>query len=102
VDRRGDIHSIIEQKAAKRASPGWRLPMNTILVVQLTDCSFHFPQSFDHECLAENYADCGFAEIWLADRTELDAFRAVRLIGLYPDRIWGLHYQPSFLQKPYG
>jgi hypothetical protein len=98
----GDIHSIIAQKAVKRASADWRLPTNTILVVQLNDYSFLFQQSFAHECLAENYQDYGFAEIWLPDHTELDAFGAVRLIGLYPESIWGLHHQASFLQKPYG
>jgi hypothetical protein len=96
------VHCIVDQKAKKRAEGNWRLPSNTILVIKLIDYTFMFPGWFEKKCLADDYADAGFSEVWLADHTQLDAYGAVRLIGLYPRRIWGLHHQPSFLQKPYG
>ena len=96
------VYGIVAQKAVKRAGSGWRLPDNTILVVQLIDYTFEPQMWLSRRCLAKDFEDAGFAEIWLADRTELDAYGAVRLIGLYPERIWGTHYQAAFNQKPYG
>jgi hypothetical protein len=96
------IHSIVAKKARKRAGVGWRLADNTILLVQLVDYTFASFGWFARECLADDFGDAGFAEIWLSDRTELDAFGTVRLIGLYPRRVWGTHYQDAFHRKPYG
>lgn len=96
------VHSIVAKKARKRSARGWRLPDNTILVVQLVDYNFGSFRWFADECLADDFESAGFTEVWLADRTELDAYGTVRLIGLYPKSIWGTHHQPSFDQKPYG
>jgi hypothetical protein len=96
------VHSIVAKKARKRAGAGWRLPGNTILVVQLVDYAFATFGWFSRQCLAQDFENYGFAEIWLADRTELDAFGTVRLIGLYPRDIWGPRYQDAFYRKPYG
>lgn len=96
------VSGIVAQKSRKRMSSDWRLRNNTILVIKLVDYAFLSPEWFSEECLADDYASAGFAEIWLADHTELDAYGAARLIGLHPERIWGTHHQPSFHQKPYG
>lgn len=93
---------IVAQKAIKRAEADWHLADNAMLVVNLVDRAFHSLRWFREECLADDFADAGFAEIWMADYTYLEAYRTVRLIGLYPKRIWGPHRQPSLLQKPYG
>jgi hypothetical protein len=96
------VHSIVAKKARLRSGEGWRLPGNTILVVQLCDYTFDSVRWFDQECLADDFESAGFAEIWLADRTELDAYGEVRLIGLYPESHWGIHFQDGFHRKPYG
>jgi hypothetical protein len=96
------IHLIVAQKARKRLRGGWRLPANTILVVKLVDYNFGSLQWFSERCLVGDFASSGFAEIWLADHTEFDAYGAARLIGLYPSDVWGVHYQRAFHQKPYG
>jgi len=81
------VQNIVDQKAKKRGEGNWRLPSNSILVIKLIDYTFMFPNWFKTDCLAADYADAGFSEIWLADHTQLDAYGAVRLIGLYPRRI---------------
>ena len=51
---------------------------------------------------AEDFEDTGFVEIWLADHSTVEPFGEVRLIGLYPPRVFGLHYQPALEGKPFG
>lgn len=80
----------------------WRTPKNTMLVVNLIDYGIRHPHSFSDAHLSDDYHDTGFVEIWLADHTQVEAFRAVRLVGLYPREHWGLHNQPSLSGKPYG
>lgn len=96
------IHLIVAQKARKRLRGGWRLPANTILVVKLVDYTCGSLRWFSEQCLASDFASAGFAEIWVADHTDFDAYGAARLIGLYPSDVWGARYQDAFHRKPYG
>ncbi len=96
------ISGIIAAKECKRLSPHWRTPSNTILVIELLDYSFDSLRWTEHSSLSNDYASTGFIEIWLADHSTLEAFGEVRLIGLYPRCIWGLHRQPALEGKPYG
>ncbi|HWV99662.1 MAG TPA: hypothetical protein VNZ64_08230 [Candidatus Acidoferrum sp.] len=96
------IHRIVAKKAKKRALSGWRLPENAMLVVKLVDYSFGSLRWFSEKRLATDFAAAGFAEIWVADHTEIDAYGTARLIGLYPEEVWGTHYQDAFYRKPYG
>lgn len=96
------IHAIVAQKVRKRLRGDWRLPANTILVVKLVDYTFGSLRWFSEQSLASDFASAGFAEIWVADHTQLDAHGAARLIGLYPSDAWGARHQGAFHQKPYG
>jgi hypothetical protein len=96
------IAGMIGAKERKRRSSHWRTPDNTILVIELIDYSFGSLRWTEDSSLSGDYTDAGFVEIWLADYSTLEAFREVRLIGLYPTHWWGLHSQPRLEGKPYG
>jgi hypothetical protein len=96
------VHTIVAQKARKRRRAGWRLSHNTILVVKLVDYTFGSLRWFSENHLANDFASAGFAEIWVADHTEMDAYGTARLIGLYAPKVWDAHHQDAFYQKPYG
>jgi hypothetical protein len=96
------VSCMITAKERKRLSPHWRTPNNTILVIELLDYTFDSLRWTDRSSLSDDYASSGFIEIWLADHSTLEAFREVRLIGLYPPHFWGLHPQPALEGKPYG
>lgn len=96
------IHAIVAQKARMRLRGHWRLPASTILVVKLVDYTFASLRWFSQQRLASEFASAGFIEIWVADHTTLDAYGAVRLVGLYPSHVWGVHCQNAFHRKPYG
>jgi hypothetical protein len=96
------IGSMIAAKQRKREAPHWRTPNNTILVIDLLDYSFDSLCWTEDLSLSDDYASTGFIEIWIADHSTLEAFREVRLIGLYPSHLWGLHSQPALQGKPFG
>jgi len=48
---------------------------------------------------ADDFSDTGFHEVWLADHFYSRAIREVRLIGLYPLRVFGIHHQPALEGK---
>ena len=101
-DLRDAIGGMITAKRRLRESPHWRTPNNTILVVELLDYTFDSLRWAEDSSLSEDYASAGFIEIWLADHSTLEAFGEVRLIGLYPSNIWGIHPQPALERKPFG
>ncbi len=90
-DLLASVASIVATKEQKRQSNHWQ---NTILVVELLDYSFDSLRWASDTSLADDFSDTGFLEIWL--------FGEVRLIGLYPSRIFGVHRQPALEGKPYG
>ena len=49
----------------------------------------------------DEYTEAGFAEIWIADHSTIDAFGCVELFGLHPERIAG-YYALTAGRKPYG
>ena len=49
----------------------------------------------------DDYTEAGFAEIWIADHSTIDAFGRVELFGLHPERIAG-YYALTAGCKPYG
>jgi hypothetical protein len=96
------VHMTIQDKQQKRQSSHWRTPDRTILVVELLDYAFDSFGWTQDRSLSADYADAGFLEIWIADFSTLAAYREVRLIGLYPREVWGVHDQPALGRKPYG
>lgn len=98
-DLLASVASIVATKEYKRRAQGWPI---TILVIELLDYSFESLAWTSDRSLVADFSETGFREIWLADHSTLEPFRAVRLIGLYPSRIFGLHRRPSLEGKPYG
>ena len=91
------VTSIVAIKEQKRQSHCWP---NTILVVELLDYSFESLSWASDVSRAEDFSDTGFREVWLADYSTLERFGEIRLIGLYPLRVFGVHHQPALEGKP--
>jgi hypothetical protein len=98
-DLLASVASIVATKEEKRQSNHWQ---DTILVVELLDYSFDSLAWASDTLLADDFSDTGFLEIWLADHSTVEPFGEVRLVGLYPSRIFGIHRQPALEGKPYG
>jgi len=98
-DLLASVSSMIATKEQKRQSQRWP---DTILVVELLDYRFGSLSWASDASLANDFSDTGFHEVWLADHSTLDRFGQVRLIGLHPLRVFGIHDQPAFDGKPYG
>jgi hypothetical protein len=105
------IWTTAEDKSRKLKAGNWCHADNTILVLQAMDCPLsegNLPlRSVSALCWfledgssPDDYADLGFSEVWVADYSELDAFRVIELFGLYPQRWWGYHQWHR--GKPYG
>lgn len=96
------VNILVEQKKGKLKSPHWRTPDNMMLVIQLLNYKFDSLEWMKHESFFNDYAEAGFLEIWLADYSTMEAYGQLRLIGLYPPEVWGIHRQPALEGKPYG
>jgi hypothetical protein len=93
------ISSMIAVKEHKRRSQDWP---STILVVELLDYRFESLNWTSDNSLGDDFSDTGFREIWLADYSTVEPFGQIRLIGLHPSSVFGLHHQPALAGKPYG
>jgi len=90
------VYDRICVKESKRQSPDWKLPCDTILVIQIMDCPLRRFQSR----LEPPPDPHGFSEIWLADYSELEAYGNIEIFALHPAQLWGPY--PSNRGKPYG
>ena len=95
------IHDIVTTKSLKLKEADWRTDQ-TILVVFLEDYKFDSYEWTKTAEIESDFAEYGFMQIWLADCSTIEPFNAVRLIGLHPQDVWGLHEQPSLDGKPFG
>lgn len=96
-----EVQALLEQKeGARRAKYVARVPQ-TMLVLQLVDGSLdvllHLLDGTNDE-----FKDHGFAEVWLADYSGLEAYRDIELFGLFSDMWRGYHQRPWPDRKPYG
>lgn len=98
-DLLASIYSMIAAKEHKRRLHGWP---KTILLIELLDYDFESLVWASDESVADDFADTGFYEIWIADHFTIEPFGQPRLIGLYPPSMFGLHHQPALEGKPYG
>ncbi len=97
------IFNAIEQKEAKRCSPDWKLPDNTILVLQVLDTDVDALETFlVNTDLRDDFHDFGFREIWIANFDSVEAYGGATLFGLYPKQWWGPHKRWNQSAKPYG
>ena len=95
------IQALVEQKEkARRDRYVVRVPQ-IMLVLQLVDGSLdvlaHLLGGLNDE-----FKDHGFAEMWLADYSALEAYGDIELFGLFPEKWWGYHARPWPDRKPYG
>ncbi len=70
---------------------------NFVLKVLDGNCDDAALQTFNDDygeasLLCDDFNDHGFAEIWLADYTGLEAYGDIELFCLYPSEQWGGHY----------
>jgi len=99
-----DVGSEIFEAAARKAkilpNGRWKT-FETFLVIQL----FDNPLSEIHRGLEQidtgDFAEFGFAEVWVADYSTLEAYGRIELFGIYPERVAG-YYPFCAGCKPYG
>lgn len=91
----------IAEKDRKRRTGVWTHRDNTILVLQQSDCPLARPGPWLDDLGPEEFTDHGFAEIWIANYSEFDAYGNIELFGLYPESLWG-HFEWYYRGKPYG
>jgi hypothetical protein len=101
----GDVSDLIwgtaEKKSENLKSGGWQCSSNVILVLQVMDCPLDDLRVWLEDGHApEDYQRLGFAEVWVADYSELGAYGVVEVFGLYPEEQWG--YYGRDRGKPYG
>lgn len=96
------IFELLEDKDKKRYRNYGNWADKTILVLQLCDCSLRSLRPFLTDDVREDSSGYGFIEIWLADYTEIEAYRDIELFGLFPIKSWGYHQRQNPYRKPYG
>lgn len=97
------IFAAVEEKEAKRQSPDWKLPDNTILVLQVFDTDVQEFEAFLRNAdLRGDFNAFGFREIWVANHDSVEAYGGVTLFGLHPAKWWGPHERWNHSAKPYG
>jgi hypothetical protein len=89
-------------KDEKRASPGWRYPNSTILVIQLIGSDGEEMAEYLDDQLMDETSETGFREIWVTDYSPMEPYGTVQLIGIKPKRWRGLHQHQLYGTKPYG
>jgi hypothetical protein len=99
-----DIGSEIFEAAFRKAKmlpKGRWKTFEMFLVIQL----FDNPLSETYRGLEQidgcDFAEFGFAEVWVADHSTLEAYNRVELFGIYPEQIAG-YYALCAGRKPYG
>jgi len=107
----GHLHgldaALLVQEAAyakdkKRASPGWRYPKSTILMIQLIGSDGEEMAEYLDDQLMDEMAETGSREIWVADYSPMDEYGEIQLIGVKPKRWRGVHRHRLYGTKPYG
>jgi hypothetical protein len=92
----------LQEKAESRANydEPWR--DNTILVLQLVDVGFSGTLHSFADALEEDARESGFAEVWLSDLTERDAFDNIEIFCLVPPSLHGHYPRANLCEKPFG
>ena len=96
------ISGLLADKENKRSKNYGQWTDNTILVLQLYDCSLSSLKGFITDDLQRDFTENGFVEVWLADYTGIEAYRNIELFGLFPPEWWGYHQRENPCQKPFG
>jgi len=92
------LYSLLEKKDISRAKNYGKWADNCMLVFQIKECPISAIMPY---IVKDDYDSHGFSELWIADYSTLDTYRAIELFGLSP-QMWGYHKNPSCSGKPYG
>jgi hypothetical protein len=96
------LFAAVEEKETKRRSPDWKIPHNTILVLQIFDTDDELAAFLLGADLRQDFQGFGFREIWIANHASVEAYGGVTLFGLYPEQWWGRYERWNQWAKPYG
>jgi len=96
------ISRLIEKKEETRSANYGRWTNNTILLLELMDCSLISLRNNISKELQKDFSQHGFAEVWLGDYTGVDAYGDIELFGLFPPKWWGYYPRINPERKPYG
>jgi len=96
------VQEAVYAKEKKRASPGWRYPRSTILVIQLIGSNGEEMTEYLDDQVMDEMAETGFREIWVADYSPMEPYSTIQLIGVKPKRWRGVHRHRLYGTKPYG
>jgi hypothetical protein len=96
------VQDKVYAKDRKRASPGWRYPESTILVIQLIGSDAEEMTGHLDDQLVDEMAETGFREIWIADYSPMESYGTVQLTGVKPQPWRGVHPHRFSETKPYG
>lgn len=96
------VQETLYGKEKKRASPGWRFPKSTILVIQLIGSDGEEMAEYLEDQLMDEMAETGFREIWISDHSPMEPYGTVQLIGVKPKRWRRVHRHRFYGTKPYG
>jgi hypothetical protein len=94
--------TVVEEKETKRRSPDWKIPNNSILVLQIFDTDYELAAFLLDAYLRQDFQGFGFREIWIANHASVEPYGGVTLFGLYPEQWWGPHERWNQWAKPYG
>lgn len=94
------ISSLIYEKELKRKSGDWKQKNNTMLILQLLESPLREIHTALNSDMFPDLPEYGFAEIWLADFTEIEEYDNIELFCLYPPRLEGYYKRP--MKKPYS
>lgn len=92
----------LDRKDKARAKRYVEKVPESILVLQLVDGSLSRGFRRMLEGREDDFAARGFAEVWLADYSGVDAYGDIELFAIYPQTQWGYQKRPWPDRKPYG
>ncbi len=105
-----EILRLAEKKGGKIQKPGlWRTKEN-ILVFQLYNLclsDLNFDLESWRESITKTLSALAIDEVWIADFVgehgdDLEAYDAVDLFALHPEKHWGFYRNPNTQRKPFG
>jgi len=96
------VCSAVFVKDMKRQDGNWQFPDDTILVLQLMNCGLSELKRFLTDSVVEGAADCGFAEVWIADFTTIEPYGEVELFCILPEDLRGYYHCTNRYRKPFG
>lgn len=96
------LQLLATEKERKRTQYDWKHSSSTILLLQLVDIPLSRLKGQLTNRVVPDLENLGFAEMWIADYTQVEPYDNIELVGFCPEKWFGYHQRPNPLQKPYG